>query len=411
MWRAALPNVWPKAPDSMTVSTLVEIEACPRRWALASARYPAIWARAGYPSRPNHAALAGQVVHHALARITRELAESGCTNVRDPNAVPAMMRVGGFTGALEEAIQVVSALHRDNPRVPPAAMESIVTSLRSRVNNLRERLQSLLAQTEVRPTGQTQTAGPRSTHRVATGLRDGTHAEVDLALPALGWHGRADLIVLANAECEIVEFKTGDAKPDHPFQVLVYAWLWTRDAQVNPRRVRARRLRIVYPSHCMQITGPSEADLEKLEREVMDRTGAARRTVETTPPEARPTLLACRNCSVRQLCDDYWQHSVQERLAREANDGERTWVDLEIRLIGRRGPMSWDALVEGGLRALDGSRVVLRDDGRMDGLRPGARLRVLEARAAPLDEAAESWVVSTTATTESFLLHEGEEHN
>jgi len=34
LWTTVAPATWPRPPADMTVSTLNEIEACPRRWAL-----------------------------------------------------------------------------------------------------------------------------------------------------------------------------------------------------------------------------------------------------------------------------------------------------------------------------------------------------------------------------------------
>src|SRR2546430_2535646 len=51
--QAVSPSTWPSPPTEMSVSTLRELEACPRRWALSSARYPEIWDRVGYPPKLN----------------------------------------------------------------------------------------------------------------------------------------------------------------------------------------------------------------------------------------------------------------------------------------------------------------------------------------------------------------------
>ena len=58
------------------------------------------------------------------------------------------------------------------------------------------------------------------------------------------------------------------------------------------------------------------------------------------------------------------------------------------------------------MKVIAGTKVVLRYEGKTDQIRSGARLRILEGRAVPLDEAVGSWVVSATAATETFLLGE-----
>src|ERR1051325_11146603 len=77
-WSVISPVAWPEAPVQMTVTTLVEIEACPRRWALSRAAYPELWPGQGYPPRVQIGALAGNVVHSTLEVITTALIEAGC---------------------------------------------------------------------------------------------------------------------------------------------------------------------------------------------------------------------------------------------------------------------------------------------------------------------------------------------
>jgi hypothetical protein len=51
LWTSIGPAAWPDPPAEMTVTTLAEIEACPRRWTLGAAHYPALWTGRGYPPR------------------------------------------------------------------------------------------------------------------------------------------------------------------------------------------------------------------------------------------------------------------------------------------------------------------------------------------------------------------------
>src|SRR5713101_220448 len=93
---AVAPLTWPEPPGEMTVSTLAEIEACPRRWALMLADYPEIWSGRGYPSKPSLGALTGSVLHLAVETVARELVLAGCPSVEDPMAVGVMRGLGGY---------------------------------------------------------------------------------------------------------------------------------------------------------------------------------------------------------------------------------------------------------------------------------------------------------------------------
>src|SRR5215470_12895945 len=89
-WTTVAPSAWPAPPKEMTVSALSEIEACPRRWALASAEYHDLWAGRGYPPKPALSSLAGSVVHFAIETITKAFVQAGCASVQDACAVQAM---------------------------------------------------------------------------------------------------------------------------------------------------------------------------------------------------------------------------------------------------------------------------------------------------------------------------------
>ena len=96
-WLAAAPKTWPAPPNEMSVSSLGEIESCPRRWALASADYPQLWDHPGYPPRLYAASLTGSVVHLALKTVTQALARAGCRLLADADAVQVMRGLGGYT--------------------------------------------------------------------------------------------------------------------------------------------------------------------------------------------------------------------------------------------------------------------------------------------------------------------------
>lgn len=46
-WRVLRPTKWPEAPSWMSFATLIELEICPRRWALVAAEYSDIWNNRG----------------------------------------------------------------------------------------------------------------------------------------------------------------------------------------------------------------------------------------------------------------------------------------------------------------------------------------------------------------------------
>ena len=388
----------------MSVSLLLDIEACPRRRALGDADYSELWRGPGYPPRLSAAALPGVVVHLAIGRVLEALTVAGCSSVQDAKAVGVMRKLGGYSRLLEKCIDDVLTRYADNPRVE-AVLDDLRKLLVSRIPEIRGKVQSLVGRRRVAG----EVAGARR-YREARGARSplsvGSHPEVELLAPGIGWKGRADLLVLSADRCEIVEFKTGEEREEtHRFQLLVYALLWRRDTVLNPSGTMADKLTLAYGHGDVPIGPPSEPDLMTLEQDLVQRGEAARRALGQRPPEARPSVENCRYCGVRQLCDAYWQADTQERFAAEGSQSRFT--DMQLRIASKRSLSTWDAVVEASRMFPGGHPVLLRSAHVDGGLSVGDRVRVLDAHVVTTDgEPIVPTVVTMGRLSEAFTVPE-----
>ena len=401
LWTIRAPATWPQPPEEMTVSTLNEIEACPRRWALASGEYPELWTGRGYPPRVQLRSLAGSVVHLVLETLTRELVRAGCRSVRDETATQVMRELGGYTKVVHNCIDRVMALSARNPRASPL-LDNAVSSLRAQVQDLRLRAQTLLGfvrlDTVTGGVSGATVAGPRRA------LSSGAYPEVQLRARQIRWKGKADLLVLSAAECELVDFKTGAEDESHKFQLQVYALLWSRDVELNPTGRLASKLTLAYYGGALEVEVPSPARLLVLERDLVARRDAAQRAVAGRPPEARPTPDNCRYCGVRHLCDKYWTAETQRSFGSARRTDDTPFRDFELTITGRHGPSSWDAILEVSRDVATGRRVVVR--AARDGLavRSGQRIRILDAHVAPVrDDDAHPVVATMVSLSEAYI--------
>jgi len=400
IWDARPPAAWPEVPREMTVTTLLEIESCPRRWALLAAAYPGLWSGRGYPPRVTLAALGGTVVHLALERITKALVEAGCGSVQDPAAVEVMRTLGGYTKIIGDCIQAVQARAATNPRALRVA-DFINRSLRAQVPDLRARTQRLLSGVRV-PDVRVSRAQPQQSGRNAnrTPLGEGIYAELELRVPTLKWKGKADLLVIAPTSCELTDFKTGAPDQAHEFQLKVYALLWSRDSELNPSGRRADRLNVAYSSGQREVAAPDETRLKEVEHEVLARRDAANRSVSHHPPEARPSTEHCGYCAARHLCSEYWDVHLK---AHGQQQSDRKFGDLEVTVIGRHGPASWDAVSEVSGWLPPGKAVVLRTSDDMS-LQRSQRLRIVDAGITVDDDEAQPAVVTVGVLTEIYSV-------
>ena len=150
LWQVAPPRAWPVAPQYMSFSTLTELEACPRRWALSAAAYPQVWDHQGYPQPALTATLEGTVTHVALETITRALSDRGCPSVEDASATVVLKDLGGITSVVGKSIARTLQRYASNPRAA-SALDRIQRHLTGRTADLRFRVQEFLSRTRLEP--------------------------------------------------------------------------------------------------------------------------------------------------------------------------------------------------------------------------------------------------------------------
>lgn len=138
------PTHWRAAPEWMNFHYLVRAEQCPRSAALRHASYSQLWNRKGYPDKPSLAALSGLVMHRAIARIIRALADSGISSFEDPRSIAILKSLGGYSKVIADSVADVMQSLAGNPR-----FELVRSSSLSRLNNrlpaIREQVQLQLS--------------------------------------------------------------------------------------------------------------------------------------------------------------------------------------------------------------------------------------------------------------------------
>ena len=391
----------------MSFSTLMEMEACPRRWALNAAVYPDLWKSPGYPRLPNSAAMEGTLVHLSLQTIMVALVERGCSSLLDESAISVLRELGGYTAITLRSLEQTVQPYEQNPRAAPL-LAGIRRRLSARVPVLRSKVQRFLSRIRpeghsdilIRPATQTRSKSRRQ-------LAQGSHAEVELRAPNLGWRGFADLLNLSAARCEIRDFKTGDSKRQHELQLQIYALLWAQDRDLNPTGRFADELVLSYSEGDVNVAAPSETELHFLEQQLRERSISALASVKEEPPAARPSTENCEFCAVRHLCEDYWNWLSRTKIENDVSSGR--FSDLQIKLSVQHGPNSWDGEIEVGSNLRVGGPVFLRTSNSNFDLRPRQRLRILNVRLSvteeePIETQTNPVVATMGANSEIYLL-------
>jgi len=343
---------------------------------LSRATYPDLWNHPGYPATPSVPALVGQVIHKSLELIIDSFATRGCIGPNTECATLALRTLGGYTAVIS---QIAAAIH-DRLREQPNGdvySEKLREALFAELPDIRQRVQSLVARSELVPRPQTA-ANLHAVARQRVPLGPGSHAEVDLLSPLIAWTGRADLINIGPSVIEIVDYKTGYRHHSHADQLRTYALLWFRDPELNPSERLATRLVLRYPDEDAEVDFPTKAQLLDLEMELAARTQSARAELAKRPPSAKPSEENCSGCPVRQLCAEYWSHLAGRQKQPLDPDGA-LFGDVELRIEQRSGARSWLAKVIRSDKLADNSNVLLRTVAEIVSFREGQRIRMLNA--------------------------------
>jgi hypothetical protein len=389
--------ILPGPPPLWSFSSLKEVKACPRRYALSHASYPDLWDGHGYPRVPALAALFGDVVHDALDTIVKAIVAAGCESAQTPEAVAVLRQLGGYTAVIDGAVQTRMAALQGNPRLSDDLQERLRRGLDGRVPDARVQVQGYISRSVIASAGT-----PKATRKPAAAdapggrgpLQPGSYAEVRLAAPQLRLTGRLDLLRVTGADVHITDYKTGAESPAHADQLRLYALLWDLDRDANPGRRPVASLTAAYPARDVAIPVPGESELRDMERQTEASIEEADAELAIAVPRPVPSAENCANCNVRHLCDVYWSVVAPEPSALP----EEAKFDVQGMVSAPNGQHSWWFHPEGCDR-----KAVLIQVPPGAGLPSGHRVRILGLRI-HADPDFKTTVASMSSATEVFHL-------
>jgi CRISPR/Cas system-associated exonuclease Cas4 (RecB family) len=343
------------------------------------------------------------VMHRAIARLIRALADSGIGSFEDPRSVAILKSLGGYSKVIGESVTDVVRSLTGNPRFDLVSSSSL-SRLNSRLPSIREQVQLQLSRLKWKlqppPVDPTEDLDIDTVAGDRVPLEQGTHFEVELRHPGIKWRGFADLIELHDDFCIIEDFKSGEPSDDHLLQLQIYALLWSHDDELNPAKTAVDKLVISYPNGD-RIVPYDKRRGSNLVRELQARTKAVRKAVSGPESHANLDAERCPQCDVRHLCSDYWTGNRPPSAGGEG--GERLQIDdIQLTLRSRKGQNAWLAECQMSNHLPVGSTVLLRwmpkDFVVLDQLLPGSEVRLSGALMSYSEDAKLQIVTCSTAT-------------
>jgi hypothetical protein len=327
---------WPKIPELWSYSTLKEVENCTRLYSLKRATYPKIWNRKGYPELLWPKTVYGNVIHKCLEEIQNTINATPHELSHAERLVSALRTLGGHLAILNRFTESELSSLEENPR-SESLIPDLRLSLQQKQNEMRLDLQIRISKIPAHRVPEVA-GSSRDTNRSQNnqGLWPASHPEVWLKSSDLRFLGQVDLLTIKNGECEILDYKTGRPKPEHKQQLELYALLWARDIENNPRKIPIKQLSIQYTDTAETHDPPSSGDLDQLESALQKRISLADNALKKKLPLASPSEN-CRLCPVRHLCDEYWQSEFSHPQMKPV------FSDIELTVNEECGPRSWHA--------------------------------------------------------------------
>ena len=360
-----LEGTWPTAPKYWSFSSLAEASLCPRRYALRHARYTSLWSGSGYPALIAEAAIVGTAIHEGMETTLRAIREAGCVSFADEEAIDTLRGLGGYTAIATAATQKILSSLENNPRMRPR-LRRLADRLERRTPEMRWAIQTFISRISmIRNNGRQGSVRQGSLPGDRAPIGAGVHAEVSLVAERERLKGRIDLLTRQGDDIAILDFKTGEATTHDVEQVTFYGLLWMLDGAANPNQLPVNTLTIAYIDHHQPV--PTPEDWNAVRQRVARKIEQAEHALSSTPPSAVPSV-ECRHCSVRQICDEYWQSEHAKK------DPASPFADIEVVVRGLNGETSWFVEAEEGSGA-----ALLRATTHDARFALGQRLRILGA--------------------------------
>lgn len=226
--------------------------------------------------------------------------------------------------------------------------------------------------------------------------RTGDHPEKELVAERLRLKGRIDLLSVDHNSVRITDFKTGAEDPAHHDQLRLYTLLWDADSTVNPDGLPITQLVAAYPDHEVAVSVPNADDLVRLRERLAATIEAADAVVTADPPAAR-LGEHCSLCSVRGLCDPYWD----ARAARTVEISDGGWYDITGTVLREHGVKSF-VMAE----ARTGSHILVRTPSPVFTPPLGSSIRILGVRRVVDPDDDGSLIAALSSTSEVLELTE-----
>lgn len=212
--------------------------------------------------------------------------------------------------------------------------------------------------------------------------------------------GSVDVMNISENGCSIMDLKSGSASEEHSEQLAVYSMLWLEDTDRNPARLPVLDLQLVYASGTVRIRVPDDDKLRNFRKDLIASSELLRSALNSSDVPANPSRDNCRHCSVKLLCQPYWQS-----LPTLGSDGPLSCS--QVTLLETRGERAWLAAVTSSSLLPTNEKVMIRnyEGGKAfwSELKPGLSIRLTDGLLSSAEES-DTPVINLSMMSEALFI-------
>jgi hypothetical protein len=273
----------------------------------------------------------GIVVHDVVSQIMTYVQ----TCDLNPNlAVMSFLKQkGGYAKILKDAVEQELETHRKNPRAV-LLIDSVNKEIMENLSLLREQVQFFVKKSvsQIAVNVRKSSTSFEGAHNYSQSIMRHVNSEFKISDEQLPIEGYLDLLIVNNQVDQIIDYKTSKTiYAEYWDQLRLYAWLWNR----SPKNLKKSDciIKVISGSNTTEQMLVTQEEYPQIEAVIVKRIESAEAAI-TGEVVGRPSEEACRFCSVKTLCDDYWNLI-------ESKSVMTRWSDLRIKIVDSLGGSTW----------------------------------------------------------------------
>ncbi len=343
--------------EKFSPSGYLKFKDCPKKWYLENLEYDK-FENNKYPSIIFLQSLIGTSIHKTIEKLIYIMKDYECNKINDQNWQKVKDKIITLKELFKNVVQDQISKCLDNPR-NKRTKEDYEIYIDNNIQNIMFKVKKMVS--KINLTNSKINLNKR-TNNLDFELINANLTEFKIESNELNLFGFIDFLKIKDEVVEIYDFKTGLEKEKDQEQILLYSLIWKFDEVHNSRSRNASKLTLIYNNTDTNITPLNDLELQSKANSLKNEIKNLKNDIKNDTFEARPKFDNCNFCSVKQLCNDYWNYLDQNKIDLSIITDNYKNSDIEIDEISKDGDR-WNAKVSFSNIFIKNQNVVIENRG------------------------------------------------